>query len=201
MIKNVIFDFGQVLVKFEPKYMTSAYIKDEKDVEFAEKVLFDRLYWDKLDAGTISDEEVVKLAKERLPERLWDDAEKVYYNWIYNIPEVPGMREVVNQLKEKGIEICILSNISLYFAEHYREIPILRFFDKFVFSSECGMTKPDIEIFQHTLSKYGFVPSETLFVDDRSDNVSGARNAGIHGYVFDGNVEKFIDYLKNLELL
>ena len=77
MIKNVVFDFGQVLVRFEPEYMTGQYIKDENDIKLMSQVLFDRLYWDKLDKGTISDEEVVALSNERLPEHLREKTAKV----------------------------------------------------------------------------------------------------------------------------
>ncbi len=75
--KNVIFDFGQVMVRFEPKYMTEQYIKGE-DAELVSRVVFDRLYWDKLDSGDISDSEVIAACRERLPERLWETAETVY---------------------------------------------------------------------------------------------------------------------------
>ena len=59
MIKNVVFDFGQVLVHFQPAYMVGKYVTDEADAKLLKEVLFDRLYWDKLDAGTITDEEAV----------------------------------------------------------------------------------------------------------------------------------------------
>lgn len=199
MIKNVIFDFGQVLVSFIPHYMTKAYINDESDIKLVEDVVFDRLYWDKLDAGTIADEKVIEEVKKRLPERLWQSAEKVYYNWIYNIPEIEGMAEIVSELKNEGINICILSNISTFFADHYKEIPILKYFDKMVFSSVCGMTKPNKDIYEYVLKKYDFIPSETLFVDDRLENINGAQNVGINGYLFDGNVQKFKEFLKNLK--
>ncbi|MBO5092626.1 MAG: HAD family phosphatase, partial [Clostridia bacterium] len=58
-IKNVVFDFGQVLVYFQPSYMVGAYVSDEADKALIEEVVFDRLYWDRLDSGDISDEEVV----------------------------------------------------------------------------------------------------------------------------------------------
>ena len=59
MIKNVVFDFGQVLVRFEPSYMVGQYVSDPIDAKLLEEVVFDRLYWDRLDAGTISNEEVI----------------------------------------------------------------------------------------------------------------------------------------------
>ena len=54
-IKTVVFDFGQVMVHFEPSYMVGKYVTDKEDAALLEKVVFDRLYWDKLDAGTIID--------------------------------------------------------------------------------------------------------------------------------------------------
>ena len=56
-VKNVVFDFGQVLVHFDPSYMVGRYVSDEEDAALIAEVLFDRLYWDRLDAGTISDAE------------------------------------------------------------------------------------------------------------------------------------------------
>ena len=115
-------------------------------------------------------------------------------------PIIKGMREIVLRLKNSGVELCILSNISKYFAAHQDEIEILKFFDKKVFSSICGLAKPDEKIFEYTLDKYNFKAEETLFVDDRADNIKGAENVGINGYLFDGNVEKFDEYLKSIGL-
>ena len=144
MIKNIVFDFGQVLVHFDTEYMTKQYIKDEKDAVLAEKVIFDRLYWDRLDAGTISDEELIKCVKERLPEHLHKSAEDIYMNWIYNIPEIEGMKDLIKSLKKDyGVSIYLLSNISTYFASHSDEIPILKEMDGCVFSAVCGFTKPN----------------------------------------------------------
>ena len=64
-IKNVIFDFGQVLVHFEPSYMVGVYCEDEDDKSLLEEVVFDRVYWDELDKGTLSDESAINAMKER----------------------------------------------------------------------------------------------------------------------------------------
>ena len=199
MIKNIIFDFGQVLVEFIPENMTRAYVDDEADIKIIAGVLFDRLYWDKLDAGTITDAEVISSVKKRLPERLWQQTEKVYINWYYNIPEIKGMVKVVEKLKKQGYNLCILSNISKGFVEHYKEIPALSLFENFVFSSACGMTKPNKDIYEYALKKYNFKAEETLFVDDRPENIKGAESVGIIGYVFDGDAEKFNKYIDQLK--
>lgn len=185
MIKNVVFDFGQVLVHFEPEYMTSRYVSDEEDIRLVSGVVFDRLYWDRLDAGTISDAEVVSESLKRLPERLWEAAEKVYYNWVYNIPEIDGMKNLLGYIREKyGVKTYLISNISHYFADHSDEISILDGFDGCIFSSRCGLSKPDKRIFEHICKTYGILPEETVFVDDNEGNVKAAEEMGIKTYLF-----------------
>lgn len=189
MIKNVVFDFGQVLVHFDPAYMVGQYVTDGEDAAQIAQVLFDRLYWDRLDAGTIGDEEVVGESCKRLPARLHAVTREIYDHWIYHLPPMEGMEALVRELKESGVRLYLLSNISTYFAEHASEIPILSYFDGCVFSAVCGHVKPSREIFAHLCESYGLEPTETLFVDDSEKNVAGAEKYGLLGYLFDGDAE------------
>ena len=199
MIKNVVFDFGQVLVHFEPEYMVRQYVSNEEDVKLLKDVIFDRLYWDKLDLGTITDEETIAQVKERIPKRLWDVAEKIHWNWIYNIPEIDGMKELVLHLKnDHRVGLFLLSNISKYFAEHQGEIPILSHFDGLVLTGPIGIVKPTREIFAYLCEKFDLNPDETIFIDDNENNIKGASAFGIHTYHFDGDVQKLRKYLDEI---
>ena len=195
---NVIFDFGQVLIRFEPEYMCEKYAATKEDVSLLSEVLFDRLYWDRLDAGTIEDEELLEEVKKRLPERLHVTAEKIYFNWIYNLPEITGMRDVIKLCKSKGYGVYLLSNISKFFANHYKEIPILQLVDGFVFSATAGCVKPSEQIFEHITNKFNLTPSQTLFVDDNITNVKGADKFGIIAYHFDGNARSLYSFIEKL---
>ena len=196
MIKNVVFDFGQVLVHFQPAYMVAKYVTDEADAKLLEEVLFDRLYWDKLDEGTISNEEMMSAVQARIPQRLWSLAEEIYAHWIYHIPEIEGMVQLILRVKEGyGKRVLLLSNISKFFVEHADEVPILRLIEERVFSAACGMVKPNREIFEHLCTTYALRPEETLFIDDSPKNIAGAEAYGIRGYIFDGDVEKLGAYL------
>ena len=199
MIKNVVFDFGQVLIRFEPKYMVGKYVTDARDAALLETVVFDRLYWDRLDSGTITNEEVIERCCSRLPQRLHEVAKTIYCNWIYNIPEIEGMHELVCEIKERfGVRVFLLSNISTYFAEHAGEFPVLREFEKCIFSAVCGYVKPSPQIFAHLCAECGIEAAETVFIDDSRINVKGAEDFGIKGYLFDGNAEKLRKYLFDL---
>lgn len=195
--KNVVFDFGQVMVRFDPAYMVGQYVTDPRDAKQLEEVLFDRLYWDALDKGTISDEAVLLACRDRLPERLWEVAEKIYYNWIYHLPEIPGMHALSRRLKEEyGVKLLLLSNISEYFAAHSHEIPCLRHFDGLVLTGPLGIVKPHPEIFDYLCRTYGIFPEETVFIDDNPANIAGAKAFGLHAYLFDGDAEKLAAWLE-----
>lgn len=198
-IKNVVFDFGQVLVRFDPEYMVGKYVTDKNDARLLEEVVFDRLYWDRLDLGTISDDETLSECRKRLPERLWEIADTIYYNWVYNIPEIEGMSELIDYIKQKyGVRVVVLSNISKYFASHSKEIPILSKVEGCVFSSHLGITKPNRKIFEHLCSTFDLAPNETVFVDDSVVNIEGAEAFGINGYLFDGCSKKLKEYFDNI---
>ena len=196
VIKSIIFDFGQVMIKYQPTLMTAKYIDDPMDEEAICAVLFDRLYWDALDDGSITDDEIIEASKKRLPERYHEILPRIYFNWIYNLPEVEGMNSLVASLREKyGVGIYLLSNISEYFADNAGEIRALRLFDRCFFSAKMGLTKPDPEIFLTVCRELSIVPSETLFIDDSTKNIEGARIAGLNTYLFDGDAKKLGEYI------
>lgn len=197
-INDVIFDFGEVLVRFDPKYMCERYVTNEDDVKLLCEVLFSRFYWDKLDAGTISDDELLSDVKSKIPSRLHSVCEKIYYNWIYNLPEIDGMRDVIALCRKKGYGVYLLSNISEFFAAHKDEIPILSLFDGCVFSATCGYVKPSPDIFRHICEKFNLTPCDTLFVDDNIMNVNGAEKFGITSYHFDGNAKRLYNFIMTI---
>ena len=199
VMKNIVFDFGNTLIKFEPSYIVAQTVSDPEDARLLTEVVFDRIYFSRLDEGTISDEEVLACYKIRLPERLWETAERVYRSWIYNLPEIEGMRELIVYLKEKyKMSVFLLSNISQYFVDHAHEIPMLELMDKCVFSCVHKRVKPDVELFGQLCRECDIAPEETIFVDDLESNIEGARKAGLCGYLFDGDAKKLRAYLDSI---
>lgn len=198
-MKNYIFDLGMVLFNFDTKYMTSLYTENEEDCVLLESVVFDRLYWDRLDRGEIGDSEVIGAIRQRVPERLADTAEKIYNNWVENLTPIPGMAKILEIVKNKGGRLYLLSNISIGFAEKYRNVPavckVLSQFDGLVFSGPIHMAKPDHEIFRFLLDKYQLSPEETLFTDDNPKNIEAAQQLNLHTFLFDGDSNKLLQYI------
>ena len=199
MIKNVVFDFGQVMIHFKPEYIVKQYVTEQNDVELLTKIVFDKASWTRLDEGKLTDEEFLRTCKTQLPKRLWEVSEKIYYNWIYNLPPIEGMADLVKELKNKYKKrVFLLSNISLYFSSHHEQFEVLKLFEKCIFSAECGMIKPNKAIFEFLCDKCNILPEETLFIDDSPNNIDGAKEIGINGYLFDGDAQRLKNYLDNL---
>ncbi len=192
MIKNYIFDFGNVLARFDPYDLTAAHVKDENARQIISEIVFDRLYWDKLDNGSITDEEVKAGFCSRIPQELHEDACRVYDKWVVSMPPVDGMKDVAAELKARGHRLYLLSNISIGFANTYADCPYIRdlfdLFDGLVFSGPIGLAKPSRAIYEHLLNRFQLTAEECLFIDDNAGNIAAAKAVGIHGYLFDGNV-------------
>ena len=201
MIKNIVFDFGQVLIHFDPFYITERYVKDKEDIILLKEAIFDRI-WFKLDEDAITDDEFKTEICSFLPERLQSKAIEIYDNWYFNLPLIEGMYEVLSNLKKEGKNLYLLSNISRLFANNYHKNPdvlrILDLFDGYVFSGEIGLVKPNAEIYDYITQKYNLSKNETLFIDDNELNIKGAENFGIKGYLFDGDAQKLMEYLKQV---
>ena len=203
MIRNIIFDFGNVLGWTLADDTTKTYVADSSVRQQIRNVVFDPADWDRLNRGTMTDEEMFQRICSRLPEHLHQDAITVYDNWTNTSRPVPGMAHLVSELKEKGYRLYLLSNATLTFSERYRLVPwmsaLLEQFDGLVFSAVVGMAKPDREIYEYVLNTYSLNADECLFVDDYQENIAGAEKLGIQGYRFDGDSEKLKKYIFSQE--
>ena len=82
----------------------------------------------------------------------------------------------VAELKDKGYRLYVLSNYSEYlFNKHTRDVPVISLMDGMVISYEVHSIKPDHAIYRHILDKYDLKPEESIFFDDRKENVVAAR--------------------------
>ena len=101
--------------------------------------------------------------------------------------EVPGMREVINKLKDNGCEIYGLTNWSMEtFPEAREHFGILQMIDRYVVSGAEGLVKPDHRLFRVLLDRYSLKAEECTFIDDNPDNVAAAKALGMDGIVFTG---------------
>lgn len=199
MIKNYIFDFGNVLAEFYPDRLTAPFVEDSEIRKMVSDVVFDRLYWDKLDDGSISDDSVRAGIRSRLVGDLGEIGCRVYDNWIKTLTPVPGMEKLVEDIAKTDKKLYLLSNISTGFADGYSEVPWIKDlfsrFDGLVFSGVVELVKPNADIFEYLLKEFDLKAEECMFIDDNAANIKGAESVGIKGYLFDGDAGKLRKYL------
>ena len=195
MIRYVVFDYGNTLACYNEISISRQYVATDEEAKELAEVFFDRLYCDRLDAGTLSEEERTRLCKERLPEKYHAFLDDMGHTWYRYLPPIPGMPELVDRLHREGVGLYLLSNIPCEFEKHVPRTPILQSFDGIVLSGPIGMVKPHEDIYRYLLDTYNLPVEECIFVDDREENVLAARAVGMQAYLFDGDAAKLTDYL------
>ena len=184
MIKNIIFDFGAVLVDWNPHYVYDPYFGDvEKANWFIENIC--TAAWNKeLDGGKPFAQGVAELSAQ-YPE--WAGEIALYHrDWKKMMGDaIPGMYELVRDLKRQGYGVYGLTNwASETFYTIVDDYPVFKLLDGMVVSGDVRLLKPDAAIFNCLLEKYGLKAEESVFIDDNAENVAGARAAGLSAVRF-----------------
>jgi putative hydrolase of the HAD superfamily len=110
------------------------------------------------------------------------------------------LADIIKKLKSKGYKTVLLSNSNSTFFERkvYSTYPEFKnLFDEIIISASIGMVKPNKEIYMHTLDKINSKPEESLFIDDSKENVDGAIDVGINGYLYTDS-DSFVEYIENI---
>ena len=184
MIKNIIFDVGNVLVSYDPDACMEALGFDEKTRDAVNAAVFRNPIWDESDRGVLSPEELLERFIANAPE--YADEIRLARNSAVRMHDLlPYAVDWVKNLKERGYHLYILSNFSKYAQEACAyKMEFLPYMDGVVFSYECKMIKPEPYIYQYLLDTYHLNPDECVFLDDREVNIEAAHKAGMHGIVF-----------------
>ena len=185
-MKNIIFDFGNVLVQWHPELIYKQHFGDEAKAWWFLRHVADMDFRQRIDAGESVDG-CIREKQAQYPE--YAEAVELYRSrWREMLTdEVPGMREVILELRTMNYEIYGLTNWSMEtFPEARERFGILQMIDRYVVSGAEGLVKPDPRLFQVLLDRYQLKAEECLFIDDNPDNVAAAKGMGMQGIVFNG---------------
>lgn len=186
MIRNIIFDFGGVLVDWNPRYVFVPWFGDAAKTErfLTEICPYD---WNaQVDTGRTT-AEVTEERVSQFPE--WEKEIRMYYGrWIEMLHgEIPGMEDLVREYKARGYRIWGLTNWSRELFPIVRDrYPVFDLMDGIVVSGVEEVIKPHPELYRILLDRYGLEAGECVFIDDNAANVAGAEAVGIRGIRFEG---------------
>lgn len=185
-MKNIIFDFGNVLVQWHPELVYGDYFGDEAKAWWFLRHVADMDWRQRIDAGESVDG-CIREKQAQYPE--YAEAVELYRSrWREMLTdEVPGMRQLLSELPAAGYQLFGLTNWSMEtFPEAREHFGILQMIDRYVVSGAEGLVKPDPRLFQVLLDRYQLKAEECLFIDDNPDNVAAAKGMGMQGIVFNG---------------
>ena len=198
MVKNIIFDMGRVLVTFDPVQYVNSLGFDEETARAVVVAIFHNPLWTETDRGVIPVEEFEDAFVANAP-KYETQIRKAYREMGRIIQLMPHTMPWVKELKERGYRLYVLSNYGEYlFLQSKDRLDFMPYMDGAVISYQIQMIKPDQEIYEYLLNKYGLLPEECVFIDDRPENVEAAKAIGMSGIQFvdyeqaNGELEKML---------
>ena len=184
MIRNIVFDIGNVLVAFRwHEFLREAGLTDEEIDRVAAATVYTK-EWNEMDRGVLSEEEVFNGFVSNDPE-IGDMIRRVFSNIDGMLKQFDYTKGWIEDLKKRGFKVYCLSNMSYKAVDECAEalnfIPML---DGAILSCDVKLCKPDPEIYKLLFTEFGLVPGECLFIDDLEKNINAAIACGMKGHVF-----------------
>ena len=183
-IKNIIFDMGNVLIRFEPELFLSRYSISEDEKRILQNEIFRSPEWIMLDRGTLDESGMENRILPRIPEHLRQTACDLIEHWDEPLLPVEGSVELVKALKANGYRLYLFSNACARQHIYWRKAEVSSLFDGTLISSDVKMLKPETEIYHVLFKKFSLNPSECLFIDDTVPNIEASMREGMDGIVF-----------------
>lgn len=184
-IKNIIFDFGDVFINLQYKKL-EAHFRALGILEFTPEIQKVNHLFEK---GLVSEQEFLNTLASTSNSPNMVDLDKVKFAWNQLLEDIPLHRLYFLESLKGQYKLYLLSNTDSIHIEYFRtEYPnhlVKRFFDAFnhvYLSYQMHQRKPDAEIFETVLKEQQLIANETLFVDDKLENVNAAKKLGIHGW-------------------
>ena len=184
MIKNIVFDIGNVLAGFAWQEFYLSFGFSEDIYEKLTKATIKSAFWNELDRGVLNDDELLEgfirndPSIEKEIREVFQSVEKMITRYDYAIPWV-------KELKDRGYGIYVISNFShKAYIECADALDFLKETDGAILSFQEKLIKPMPEIYQLLTKRYGLKAQECVFIDDTAKNVDAAVKEGMKGIVF-----------------
>lgn len=183
VIKNVVFDVGNVLLWWKPQRVVEEVFPQE-DVNLLTLQMFKCDAWKDLNRGLLTLKELIDLYHRTLGIEK-SKLELLMERIKESLTPIPGSLEFLKELADRGIPLyCITDNVHEIMDHLREEYDFWKYFQGVVVSADVGVLKPASEIYQHLLKTYHLKAEECLFIDDYNINVEGAKNMGMQSIIF-----------------
>lgn len=183
-MKNIVFDIGNVLLKWSPLDIVKTLFPLEPNPDILAQQIFKSQIWYDLNLGKLTEEEAIFLYRQEFPTKT---AQLKILMEVVKKSLVPlqGSLELLNRAYQSGRSLySITDNVKEIIVFLKKEYDFFEKFQGIIVSADVGLLKPNIGIYRTLLDRYGLQPSETIFMDDVIANVEGARQVGMYAIHF-----------------
>ncbi len=182
--RNVIFDFGGVLLRWEPQEIIDAFYAEEDLRSALSLNVFRHPDWIEMDRGSLADAAAVDRFAARM-NRPVQEMQALLQLIKESLVPLPETVELVHELAGRGVPLYGLSNMPVSTFTYLRgRYDHWRLFQGIVISGEVKLIKPDPAIFEYICLQHQLEPSATIFVDDHSPNIEAAEKLGFRTILF-----------------
>jgi putative hydrolase of the HAD superfamily len=181
---NIVFDLGGVVFDWQPDKIIGHVFENPVTQRLVKTEIFEHADWAALDRGTLGFEEAVSRGASRtgLPD---SEIERLLNQVPRSLTPFPETIELIRLVKNSDNRLFVLSNMqfaSIAYLEEQHDIWDV--FDGIVISCRIQKVKPEREIYEHLLSEHQLNATETVFIDDMSENLDAASLLGIQTIQF-----------------
>ena len=178
MIKTVVLDIGNVIASFYSDIYVSQFVHRKGEIDYFNYICFRSPEWVAGDKGTMTRAEIIEAICKKYPEDA-DKVREIMGNCDEMLRTSKETTELIKKLDEAGVGVYFISNTNESAFEYMTaNLEAFRYIKGGIASYQDKLTKPNREIFELFLSRYGQKAEECVFVDDGPRNTEAARNLG-----------------------
>ena len=201
MIKNVVFDIGNVILNFDYMKVISEYTDSIEEQRFILDNIINSPEWlgySLIDTGFITKEEAIQIVQDRT-NHINDNLVRNFWNNYNNYAFVDKrVLNLIERLKNKGYKVYLLSNMNEYTFNKVKDSNLFNIVDGYVLSYLVHQVKPYVSIYKTLINKYNLKVSECLFIDDNENNINTAKMLGMSATLVKAdNYEDILRVLNN----
>ena len=183
MIKNIIFDLGNVIINYNQKQIINNFTEKEEEIKYIYNEIFNSPEWTLMDLGNITNDEAIEIINKRNGFKYEKLTQNFLREWYKKQPINRDIVELAKRLKEIGYNLYVLSNMANLTYEYFKNDEFFALCTGIVISAHEHIKKPDEKVYKLLLERYNLIAEECLFIDDDDSgrNYQTANRIGIKG--------------------
>ena len=183
MIRNIIFDLGNVIINYNQEQIINNFTKKEEEIKYIYDEIFHAPEWELMDLGNITNDQAIEVINKRNEFKYQKLTDNFLHEWYKEQEINRDIVEIAKKLKRNGYKLFVLSNMANLTYEYFKKDEFFSLCTGIIISAHEHLIKPDEKVFRLLLDRYKLNAEECLFIDDdpSEENYKTANKMEIKG--------------------